>query len=233
MWQFSRFFLPLRDKSLSDMAKGNIWNDEFWLPLMQLYLQRPVGRKPTYSRSMVALSLELHVAPAILAAKMDQIATLSTPRLERIWNTYSANPRRLHRAVRLWREMRGFGFEETFYDGVGITESFERDFRPFDEEPRLTPVSLILILDLYFRLTPITMVAQTPEVVEMARLLKVETALVVEVLQLFQLCDPYLSRNAISPSPLYLPCQEVWQRFGNGEPEKLAAFAEELKAYYR
>ena len=215
------------------MAKSNIWNDEFWLPLMQLYLQRPVGVKPTYSRDMVALSLELHVAPTILSDKMQQIATLSTPRLEHIWNTYSANPRRLSRAVRLWREMRGFGFGDSFYDGVGVVETFERDFRPFDEEPRLTFVALILIIDLYFRLTPITMVAETPEVAELSRQLKVEASLVVDVLRLFQLCDPYLSRNAESQHPLFPYCQEVWQRFGNDEPEKLAAFADELKEYYR
>ncbi|MBQ9672883.1 MAG: hypothetical protein IJV34_08545 [Prevotella sp.] len=215
------------------MAKGNVWQDDYWLPLMQLYLRRPVGVKPTYSRGMVELGLELHVAPQVLAEKMQQIATLSTPRVERIWQTYSANPRRLQRAVRLWREMRGFGAESSFYDGVGVAETFERDFRPFDEEPRLTMVGLILILDLYFRLTPITMVAETPEVVELARLLKVDARLVVTVLELFQLCDPYLNRSGVSDSPLLQPCSEVWQRFGNGDTEQLAAFAQQLQEYYK
>ncbi len=215
------------------MAKSTVWQDEYWLPLMQLYLRKPVGVKPTYSRGMVELSMELHVSPVVLSEKMSQIAALSIPRVERIWNIYSGNPRRLQRAVRLWREMRGFGAEESFYDGVDVTESFERDFRPLDEEPRLTLVALILILDLYFRLTPITMVPETPEVGELARLLKVDTQLVTMVLRLFQLCDPYLNRETSTDNPLLIFCQEVWHRYGNGEPEQLAAFALELKEYYR
>ncbi len=215
------------------MARNSVWQDEYWLPLMQLYLRKPVGMKPKYSRDMVALGMELHVNPDILANKMQQIATLSAPRLEHIWQTYSDNPRRLQRAVRLWREMRGFGAENSFYDGVDVTETFERDFRPLDEDPRLTFVALILILDLYFRLTPITMVVETPEVMELARLLKVEPDLVVEVLNLFQLCDPYLNRKMKSDSVLMDACQEAWKRYGNGEAEQLAAFADELKDYYR
>jgi hypothetical protein len=134
--------------------------------------------------------------------------------------------------VRLWREMKGFGDASAFYDGVDVTETFERDFRPLEEEPRLTPVILILVLDLYFRLTPITMVAETPEVAELARLVKVAPSLIVDVLDMYQLCDPYLNRNEVSLSPLLQPCQAIWQRFGNDDTEKLAAFAEELKAYY-
>ena len=214
------------------MAKNTIWQDDFWLPLMQLYLKRPVGIKSTYSRDMVSLSMELHVAPSALAVRMKQIATLSTPRIERIWQTYSSNPRRLTRAVRLWREMRGFGDASAFYEGVNVSETFERDFRPFESEPHLSPLALILVLDLYFRLTPITMVAETPEVDELARLIKVDTGLVVRVLGLFQLCDPYLNRNEVTADPLLPSCQEIWQRFGNGDTEQLAAFACELKAYF-
>jgi hypothetical protein len=136
------------------------------------------------------------------------------------------------RAVSLWREMRGFGYADAFYEGVDLVETFERDFRPLDEEPSLTPVSLILILDLYFRLTPITMVSETPEVKEMAKLLKVESGMVVSVLDLYQLIDPYLNRKEISLSPLLLPCQEIWQRFGNDDLEHLAEFAKELRAFY-
>ena len=51
------------------------------------------------------------------------------------------------------------------------------------------PISLVLILDLYFRLTPITMVAETPEVRSMASLLKVPLSVVVDVLDIFQHCD--------------------------------------------
>jgi hypothetical protein len=215
------------------MAKNTIWQDDYWLPLMQLYLKRPVGIKPTFSRDMVGLGMELHVAPTVLSLRMQQIATLSTPRIERIWQTYSENPRRLARAVRLWREMRGFGDASSFYEGVDVSESFERDFRPLDCEPQITPIALILVLDLYFRLTPITMVAQTPEVAELARLIKVSTDLVVEILGLYRLCDPYLNKSGQSQHPLLPFCQETWQRFGNGDTEQLATYAEELKAFFR
>lgn len=214
------------------MAKNTVWQDDYWLPLMQLYLRQPVGVKPTYSRDMVNLSLELHVAPPTLAGYMKQLAILNTPRIERIWQTYSDNPRRLTRAVRLWREMRGFGAAASFYEGVDVSETFERDFRPLSQEAKLTPVILILVLDLYFRLTPITMVSQTPEVIELARLVRVDVNLIVRLLQLYQHCDPYLNRKNSFSDALLAPCQEVWQRFGNGDTEQLSAFAQELKAYF-
>ena len=214
------------------MAKNTIWQDDYWLPLMQLYLRQPVGVKPTYSRDMVNLSLELHIAPSTLAEHMKRLAILNTPRIERIWKTYSDNPRRLTRAVRLWREMRGFGAEASFYEGVGVSESFERDFRPLPQEPKLTPVILILVLNLYFQLTPLTMVPETPEVIELARLVKVDVNLVVRVLQLYQYCDPYLNRKTSSSDALLPDCQDVWHRFGNSDTEQLTAFAEELKAYF-
>ena len=43
------------------MAKDSKWQDEYWLLLMQIYLQKPVGLKPMYCRQMVNLSLELHL----------------------------------------------------------------------------------------------------------------------------------------------------------------------------
>ena len=42
---------------------GSQWQDDYWLLLMQLYLKKPVGMKPKYCRSLVELSLELHIAP--------------------------------------------------------------------------------------------------------------------------------------------------------------------------
>ena len=67
------------------MTKTSNWSDDYWLLLLQLYLRKPVGMKPLYSRSMVDLALELHIHPRVLFNKMCQIATLETPRLERIW----------------------------------------------------------------------------------------------------------------------------------------------------
>jgi hypothetical protein len=214
------------------MAKDSKWQDEYWLLLMQIYLQKPVGIKPMYSRAMVDLSLELHIAPERLFNKMCQIANLETPRVEHIWEVYGNNPRKLARAVRLFREMKGFNNSDAFYDGVELNESFERDFRPLEEDERFTPVMLILILDLYFRLTPQTMVAETPEVQELARLIKLKASDVVEVMEVMQYCDPYLNRRGVIFHPLMIPCQDIWRRFGNTDVEALASYAKQLKDFY-
>lgn len=215
------------------MAKKAVWHDDYWLLLMQAYLQRPVGVKALYSRTMVALSLELHIAPEVLQTRMQQIATLQTPRIERIWNTYSSNPKRLARAVRLFRSMKGFGAAIEFYDGVEVQETFELDFRPLEQDERFTPVMLILILDLYFQLTPQTMVAQTPEVAQLARKLQLKAQDVVEVLDVFQICDPYLERSEVTFSPLLLPCQQIWQRMSDKEPQQLNVLAAQLMEYFK
>jgi hypothetical protein len=215
------------------MARNTKWQDDYWLLLMQIYLQKPVGMKPMYSRKMVDLSMELHIPPTVLFNKMCQIANLETPRIEHIWETYGNNPRKLARAARLLREMTGFNHADEFYDGVEMNESFEKDFRPATEETPMTPVMLTLILDLYFRLTPITMVAETPEVQELARLVRVRPQEVAEVLDVFQHCDPYLNKKNVMISPLLLPCQQIWRRFGNANPEDLASYANQLKEYYK
>ena len=214
------------------MGKNATWHDDDWLLLMQIYLRKPVGLKPQYSREMVDLSLELHIPPQVLFAKMCEIANLETPRIERIWEAYGDNPKKLARAARLLREMKGFGQANAFYDGVEVNETFERDWQPLSENERMTPVMLILILDLYFHLTPITMVSETPEVQELARLMKLKADEVTEVLDVYQHCDPYLNRSDMVVSPLLLPCSQVWQRFGNSDIEELSSFANQLKVYF-
>ena len=208
------------------------WRDEYWLMVLEAYLKKPVGMKPLYSRVMVELSLELHFNLHYLQSRMKQIALLSTPRIERIWNTYSNSPARLKRMVQLLRSMKGFGFADEFYDGVQVEETFERDFRPLAEDSRFTPVMLILILDLYFQLAPSTMVEKTPEVAQLAKLMGLKASDVVEVLNMFQICDPYLERSEITLSPLLMPCQQVWQRMSELEPQQLNKFADELKVYF-
>ena len=215
------------------MAKNTKWSDDYWLLLMQIYLQKPVGIKPMYSRKMVNLSLELHIAPNILFARMCQIANLETPRIERIWESYGNNPQKLSRAVKLWREMRGYGTANAFFEGVEVNETFERDFRPIAGKGSMTPVMLILILDLYFRLTPQTMVAETPEIQELAKLMKLKAKDVAEVMEVFQYCDPYLNRRGVIFHPLLIPCQEIWRRYGNSDVDALASYAEQLKAYFK
>ena len=215
------------------MAKNQIWQDDYWLLLMQLYLRKPTGVKPMYCKPLVDLSLELHIAPQQLHARMAQIDRLDTPRIERLWQEYSRNPKRLTRAVQLLRNMIGFNNADDFYEGVEVEETFERDFRPLPEDEQLTPVMLTLILDLYFRLTPLTMVTDTPEVRNLASTLRISAQRIVDVLEIFQHCDPYLNRSDVLITPLLTPCQQIWQRYGNGDPRQLAALAQELKEYYR
>lgn len=215
------------------MSKNATWQDDYWLLLLQLYLRKPEGVKPLYSRDMVNLSLELHITPQALQSRMQQIARLETPRIERYWKTYGDNPRRLARAVRLLREMKGFGAASNFYDGVEVQETFEKDFRPLAEDQRFMPVMLILILNLYFQLTPATMISETPEVQELARLLKLKASDVVFIMEIFQRFDPYLKREEVIVTPLLLPCQQIWQRLAHMEPNALDVYAKELMEFFR
>lgn len=214
------------------MAKNSKWQDEYWLLLMQLYLQKPTGIKPMYSKAMVDLSLELHIAPQQLFNKMCQIANLETPRIEHIWEVYGQNPRKLKRAVNLLHEMWGFNNALEFYEGVETIESFEKEFKPIADDTTLTPMMLVLILDEYFRLTPITMVPETPEVQALAKMMRLKPQEVVDVMEAFQHCDPYLNRKDEMKGNLVLACQQVWRRFGNSEPQELASYAEQLKDYF-
>ena len=224
------------------MAKYNAWHDDYWLLLMQVYLKEPVGMKPLYNRDMVNLSLELHITPRVLRNRMQRIAGLETPRIERIWSAYKDAPKRLERAVRLLRSMKGFGAADEFYEGVEVQETFETEFRPIAPtasgtkpsapEQRLTPAMLVMVLHLYFQLTPATMVAKTPEVQQMARMLQIKSSDVVEVLTVYQCCDPYLHRANVVFSPLLGPCQQVWQRFADNA-KQLADYVEELQVYFK
>ena len=46
------------------------WTEENWLKLMQVYLKKPAGVKPLYSRDIVNLALELHFSPQSLYRRM-------------------------------------------------------------------------------------------------------------------------------------------------------------------
>ncbi len=216
--------------------KTAFWNNEYWLLLMQLYLQKPEGVKPMYARSMVDLALELHIRPDVLYEQMMKLRQIDTPRMERLWKQYGKSPKRLAQGVKKLREMKGFRNAEAFYDGVEMSlAEWEKDFQPIEMAERketILPIQLIMILDQYFRLTPSTMVASTPEVKEMARLLKLPVETVVEIMEVFQICDPYLKRDAMMISEFLQPCQQIWKRYGNDQPEKLAALAAQLKTYF-
>lgn len=214
------------------MAKDNLWQDEYWLLLMQLYLKKPAGVKPLYSKQMVDLSMELHIPPQYLREKMFKLRSLDEPRIEKLWNTYGKNPQKLSRGIKKLRQMKGFSNADEFYEGVEINESFEKYFRPIDERPELKPVMLVMILNLYFQLTPITMVEETPEIQQLAKKMKIKPSVVVEVMDIYQIFDPYLKREEMIFSCLLGPCQKVWQRFGNDNPEELSALAGQLIEYF-
>lgn len=210
-----------------------LWNDEYWLLLLQMYLKKPVGMKPLYSRQLVDLSLETHVPPRYLYNQMFRLRHSDSPLLHLLWETYGKQPKKLADDVKKLKRMKGFGKSEKFYDGVEIKETFEKDFRPLPQNKQLKPVMLIMILDLYFRLTPITMSPETPEVRQLAKLLRITPQLVADVMDVFQFCDPYLNRDDMIINPLLLPCQEIWNRYGNDNPETLSALAAQLRDYFK
>lgn len=213
------------------MAKHPRWSDEYWPQLLQVYLEKPMGVKPLYDKRMVDLSLEWHIPPQYLHKQMFQLRLL-TPPMERLWATYGDNPKKLKKDITTLRKMRGLGNAELFYEGVEVNESFEKDWHPLETHPELTPVKLILVLDLYFQLTPITMRQETPEVIELGKLIKVKPTIIAEVMEVYQICDPYLNHGEVCFSPLLPACDQIWRRYGNEHPDKLYTLATQLKEYF-
>lgn len=203
---------------------------------MQLYLKKPQGVKPLYSRELVDLALELHIAPEYLYNRMFRLRQIDTPRMQQLWDTYAHRPRKLSHEASLVRQMKGFGNFEEFYAGVEVNESWEKDFKPLPQSTgpnSLTPAKLIMILDLYFRLVPDTMVPETPEIIELAKAIKSTPKEVAEVMEVFCFCDPLLPDNDIMIHPLMVPCMQIWKRMAGESPEKLSALAAQLKEYWK
>ena len=215
------------------MATHPLWRDEYWLLLMQIYLKKPVGVKPVYSKPMVELGLELHIDPQVLYKQMFRLRQLDTPQMEKLWERYGKNPRRLSKEVKLLRQMNGYGSAGSFYEGVDVNESFEKDFRPVADDTKVRPVDLIMILDLYFRLTPLTMVPETEEIQELAKMLKMTPEEIVDTMDVFKVIDPYLGRDDIMIHPMLEHCKAVWNRYASENPTKLAALAAQLREYYK
>ncbi len=214
------------------MARHPLWNNDYWLLLLQLYQKKPMGVKPPYSKGMVDLSLELHIQPEYLHEQMFKLR-MKTPPIKRLWDKYASNPRRLQHDISLIKQLSGCGNAQSFYEGVEMRETFEKDWEPIASEPSLTLVKLIIILDLYFQLTPITMVPETPEIIDLGKLIKTSPQVIAEAMGVFQYCDPYLNRDDVLISPLLEACSEIWHRYGNGNPDKLYQYANELKEYFK
>jgi hypothetical protein len=201
---------------------------------MQLYLKKPEGMKPLYSRELVDLALRVHIPPRNLYEAMFFLRQSQQPSIKHLWDVYGKNERKLKRDVERLFSMDGFSNASLFYDGVGTADDdFENMFKPIADGEVLTPVMLIMILNLYFRLTPITMVKDTPEIQDLAKLLKLKPELIVEIMEIFQLCDPYLNKDMMIVDDLLHPCQQIWKRYGNDNPQKLAAYAAQLKEFFK
>lgn len=214
------------------MATHPLWNDDYWLLVLQLYLKRPTGVKAVYAREAVDLAVELHLPPQFIHQQLQEMDRRDRLVLQLVWKTYAQKPRWLAKDIARLRKMKGFGCEQAFYEGVEVRNTFEDFFLPLTEDHELKPVMLVLILDLYFRLVPHTMVVDTPEVAELARLMKLKPEKVVQVLETFQACDPYLMRTTEASLPLLAPCQQVWNRYANGQPTLLEEQAEAFRAYF-
>lgn len=200
--------------------------------LMQLYQKKPVGVKSEYSHPVVELGIELHIPPKTLHEQMRVLEQHDTPSLQRLWDNYADNTRRLARDVKRLRQMTGFGDSGLFYEGVDMAQSFERNYRPIDQQTDITPVMLVIILNLYFILTPNTMVSETPEVLEMASVLGIKPEQIVNVLDVYQTFDPILKRQPLDSSPLVDEAHSTWNEYYN-QPELLQESAEKLIEYFK
>jgi hypothetical protein len=64
-------------------------------------------------------------------------------------------------------------------------------------------------------------------------MMKIKPQEVVEAMEAFQHCDPYLNRKDKVASDLANTCQQIWRKYGNANPEDLASYAEQLKDYFK
>ena len=221
------------NKSFFSMVTHPLWSEDYWLFILQLYLAKPIGVKPLYAYKAVQLSCELHLPPQFIHDQQVLMEAHSSPVLQVIWDAYATHAARLRRDVKRLKAMKGFGYADDFYKDVDTNTTFEHDFTPIPSAEDLYPISLVVILDLYFKLTPSTMVTYTPEIKTVALLLGVPATRVVEVLQCFLHLDPYVHRpTADTSSALLNACRDIWQRYGNMDIERLSAYTTQLYAFF-
>ncbi len=216
------------------------WTDELWPLVVQLYQKKPEGIKPMYSRDTVRLALELHIPPQVIYQKMFALRQQLPPSLERFMETVGRNPKRLALTCKKLRALNGMGNAGEFYDDVKVNETFELDFRPVNAptaqltgRPLITPVMLVMILDLYFQLIPTTMVAETPDVKELAKLLDIRAEDVAYVLGIYLRCDPFVQTPEDCDDPLLEPCRKIWEKYAYDDPTVLSNMARQLECYWK
>ncbi len=67
----------------------------------------------------------------------------------------------------------------------------------------------------------------------LAKLTKTAPERIVQVMNIYQSYDPYLVREQVPRDELAEACRRIWQQYGNDTPEKLAAYATQLREYYK
>lgn len=92
---------------------------------------------------------------------------------------------------------------------------------------------LVMILDLYFQLIPTTMVAETPDVKELAKLLDIRAEDVAYVLGIYLRCDPFVQTPEDCDDPLLEPCRKIWEKYAYDDPTVLSNMARQLECYWK
>lgn len=217
------------------MAKHPLWNDEYRILLLAIYLQKPVGVKSPHSRQLVELALQLHVPPKTLHKEMQMLDDKDKVSVRKLWDTYGNNPRRLNKAVKRLRGMDGFGNADVFYDGVDNNDTLAEEYMPVCAESCLSRAMIAVITSLYFRLTPTTMVTETPEVIDTAKLLGIKPETVESVLHMLQQFDPLTKRErtAALPQPVADTAHTIWRMFNNMMPEAMEKKVEQYMEFFK
>ena len=215
------------------MARHPLWNEEYWLLLLQLYQKKPMGVKPLYSKGMVDLSLELHIPPEFLHEQMFKLRMV-TPRIKRLWEKYADKPQKLKRDIQRIRQMNG---AETPYSSSrsGSEGNIrEKASEPLESEPSLTRVKLIIILELSLpAYTNHHGAGKHRKSSTWGKLIRTSPKVIAEAMGVFMYCDPYLNREDMLIHPLLEACNDIWHQYGNGNPDKLYQLANGLKEYFK
>lgn len=67
------------------MATHPLWNDDYWLLVLQLYLKRPTGVKAVYAREAVDLAVELHLPPPFIHQQLQEMDRRDRLVLQLVW----------------------------------------------------------------------------------------------------------------------------------------------------
>ena len=93
---------------------ARLWQDDYWLLLLQLYLKAPQGVKPLYSRALIDVALRTHLKPQYIYRKLFRLRRIDTPLLQELWNRYAEKPARLKAVVKKRTYVSGSDREERY-----------------------------------------------------------------------------------------------------------------------